>query len=210
MTDAPNTEPTQSAPGTPKQKRGLGRYAFALIPLLVFAGIAGTAGKMLYDQDVHGRNAAEIPSALLGTKAPSLDLPPLEGANLPALTDAAVKGKLTLVNVFASWCIPCREEHPILKELAKDSRLNIVAINYKDKNDNALGFLGELGNPYKAIGIDPKGQAAIDWGVYGIPESYLVAPDGTILYKRVGPFDDISLKEGLYPAMEKALGKAGS
>ncbi len=211
MTDAPNTEPTQSAaPGTPKEKRGLGRYAFALIPLLVFAGIAGTAGKMLYDQDVHGKNISEIPSALLGTKAPSLDLPPLEGANLPALTDAAVKGKLTLVNVFASWCIPCREEHPILKELAKDSRLNIVAINYKDKNDNALGFLGELGNPYKAIGIDPKGQAAIDWGVYGIPESYLVGPDGTILYKRVGPFDDISLKEGLYPAMEKALGKAGS
>jgi cytochrome c biogenesis protein CcmG/thiol:disulfide interchange protein DsbE len=116
------------------------------------------------------------PSALIGTKAPSLDLPPLEGANLPALTDAAVKGKLTLVNVFASWCIPCREEHPMLKELAKDSRLNIVAINYKDKNDNALGFLGELGNPYKAIGVDPKGQAAIDWGVYGIPESYLVAP----------------------------------
>ncbi|MFK0334475.1 DsbE family thiol:disulfide interchange protein [Rhizobium sp. NPDC090275] len=214
MTDAPNTDPTpsatQPAPGTPKEKRGLGRYAFALIPLLVFAGIAGTAGKMLYDQDVHGKNISEIPSALLNTKAPSLDLPPLEGANLPALTDAAVKGKLTLVNVFASWCIPCREEHPILKELAKDSRLNIVAINYKDKNDNALGFLGELGNPYKAIGIDPKGQAAIDWGVYGIPESYLVGPDGTILYKRVGPFDDISLKEGLYPAMEKALGKAGS
>jgi cytochrome c biogenesis protein CcmG/thiol:disulfide interchange protein DsbE len=211
MTDAPNTEPTSATPAeAPKEKRGLGRYAFALIPLLVFAGIAGTAGKMLYDQDVHGKNISEIPSALLGTKAPSLDLPPLEGANLPALTDAAVKGKLTLVNVFASWCIPCREEHPILKELAKDSRLNIVAINYKDKNDNALGFLGELGNPYKAIGIDPKGQAAIDWGVYGIPESYLVGPDGTILYKRVGPFDDISLKEGLYPAMEKALGKAGS
>ena len=212
MTDAPNTEPTPSAtqsaaPGTPKEKRGLGRYAFALIPLLVFAGIAGTAGKMLYDQDVHGKNISEIPSALLNTKAPSLDLPPLEGSNLPALTDAAVKGKLTLVNVFASWCIPCREEHPMLKELAKDSRLNIVAINYKDKNDNALGFLGELGNPYKAIGIDPKGQAAIDWGVYGIPESYLVAPDGTIIYKRVGPFDDISLKEGLFPAMEKALGK---
>ena len=88
MTDAPNTEPTQSAaPGTPKEKRGLGRYAFALIPLLVFAGIAGTAGKMLYDQDVHGKNISEIPSALLGTKAPSLDLPPLEGANLPALTE---------------------------------------------------------------------------------------------------------------------------
>lgn len=191
-------------------KRGFGRYAVALIPLVVFAGIAATAAKMLYDQDVHGKDISEIPSALIGTKAPTLSLPPLEGANLPALTDSAIKGKLTLVNVFASWCIPCRDEHPILMQLAKDSRLNVVAINYKDKNDNALRFLGELGNPFAAIGVDPKGQAAIDWGVYGIPESYLVAPDGTILYKRVGPFDDVSLREGLFPAVETALGKPAS
>jgi cytochrome c biogenesis protein CcmG/thiol:disulfide interchange protein DsbE len=196
-----------AAPETNRAKRGLGRYVFALIPLVVFGGIAATAAKMLYDQQVHGKDISEIPSALIGTKAPSLNLAPLAGANLPALTDSVVKGKLTLVNVFASWCIPCREEHPILKELAKDSRLNIVAINYKDKNDNALRFLGELGNPYAAIGVDPNGQAAIDWGVYGIPESYLLGPDGTILYKRVGPFDDISLREGLFPAMQKALGK---
>jgi len=199
-----------TTPETNSAKRGFGRYAVALIPLVVFAGIAATAAKMLYDQDVHGKNISEIPSALIGTKAPALNLAPLEGANLPALTDSAIKGKLTLVNVFASWCIPCRDEHPILMQLAKDSRLNVVAINYKDKNDNALRFLGELGNPFAAIGVDPKGQAAIDWGVYGIPESYLVAPDGTILYKRVGPFDDISLKEGLLPAMARALGKPGS
>ena len=199
-----------TAPETSRAKRGFGRYAVALIPLIVFAGIAATAAKMLYDQDVHGKNISEIPSALIGTKAPALNLAPLEGANLPPLTDSAIKGKLTLVNVFASWCIPCREEHPILKELAKDGRLNVVAINYKDKNDNALRFLGELGNPFAAIGVDPKGQAAIDWGVYGIPESYLVAPDGTILYKRVGPFDEVSLKEVLFPAMEKALAKPAS
>lgn len=189
------------------KSRGVSRYALALIPLLVFGCIAATAAKMLYDQDFHGKNIAEIPSALISTKAPSLNLPPLEGSNLPALTDEAVKGKLTLVNVFASWCIPCRDEHPLLKQLAEDGRLNIVAINYKDKNENALRFLGELGNPYHAIGVDPNGKAAIDWGVYGIPESYLVAPDGTIIYKRVGPFDDISLKEGLFPAIEKALAK---
>ncbi|MBB4168362.1 DsbE family thiol:disulfide interchange protein [Rhizobium sp. BK538] len=199
-----------TAPETSRAKRGFGRYAVALIPLIVFAGIAATAAKMLYDQDVHGKDISEIPSALIGTKAPVLNLAPLEGANLPPLTDSAIKGKLTLVNVFASWCIPCREEHPILKELAKDGRLNVVAINYKDKNDNALRFLGELGNPFAAIGVDPKGQAAIDWGVYGIPESYLVAPDGTILYKRVGPFDEVSLKERLFPAMEKALAKPAS
>lgn len=199
MTEAPQDNRPKS--------RGVSRHTLALIPLLVFGGIAATAAKMLYDQDFHGKNIAEIPSALIGTKAPSLNLPLLEGSNLPALTDEAVKGKLTLVNVFASWCIPCRDEHPLLKQLAEDGRLNIVAINYKDKNENALRFLSELGNPYHAIGIDPNGKAAIDWGVYGIPESYLVTPDGTIIYKRVGPFDDISLKEGLFPAMEKALGK---
>ncbi|MBB4954883.1 cytochrome c biogenesis protein CcmG/thiol:disulfide interchange protein DsbE [Agrobacterium vitis] len=189
------------------RKSGISRYAFAAIPLLVFAAIAGISGKMLYDQDVNGKNVSEIPSALIGTKAPALDLPPLEGANLPALTTSAISGKLTLVNVFASWCVPCRDEHPLLKQLSKDPRIQIVAINYKDKSDNALRFLGELGNPYMAIGIDPNGKAAIDWGVYGIPESYLVAPDGTIVYKRVGPFDARSIEQGLFPAIEKVLAK---
>lgn len=188
-------------------KSGGARYLLALIPLIVFACIALAVGKVMYDQEVHGTDISAIPSALIGTRAPALALAPLDGSNLPALTDAAIKGKLTLVNVFASWCIPCRDEHPVLKQLAEDGRLNIVAINYKDKSENALRFLGELGNPYKAIGIDPDGFSAIDWGVYGIPESYLVAPDGTILYKQVGPFTATSLKEGLYPAMEKALGK---
>lgn len=186
-------------------RQGVGRYVLALLPLAVFAGIALTAGKMLYDQDFNGKNIADIPSALIGTKAPALALEPLEGSKTPALTTAAISGKLTLVNVFASWCIPCRDEHPILKELAKDQRLTIVGINYKDREENALRFLGELGNPYRAIGIDPNGTAAIDWGVYGIPESYLVAADGTILYKKVGPFDQQSLEQGLFPAIEKAL-----
>ncbi|MVA24175.1 DsbE family thiol:disulfide interchange protein [Agrobacterium vitis] len=187
------------------EKRGLSRYLLAAIPLAVFALIAGTAGKMLYDQDFNGKNVSDIPSALIGTKAPTLNLPPLEGSNLPALTSSAITGKLTLVNVFASWCVPCRDEHPLLKQLSNDPRIQIVAINYKDKSDNALRFLGELGNPYKAIGIDPNGKAAIDWGVYGIPESYLVAPDGTIVYKRVGPFDAQSIEQGLYPAIDRAL-----
>ena len=186
---------------------GTTRYLLALIPLIVFACIAFAVGKVMYDQAFHGTDISAIPSALIGTKAPKLALPPLEGSKLPALTDDAIKGKLSLVNVFASWCIPCRDEHPVLKELAKDGRLNIVAINYKDTSENALRFLGELGNPYNAIGIDPNGSAAIDWGVYGIPETYLVAPDGTILYKQVGPFTATSLKEDLYPAIEKALGK---
>ncbi|MBP2550369.1 cytochrome c biogenesis protein CcmG/thiol:disulfide interchange protein DsbE [Neorhizobium galegae] len=190
----------------PEGGRSAARYLLALIPLVVFAGFALVAGKMLYDQDVNGLDVSAIPSALIGKTAPSLSLPPLEGSQTPALTDAAMKGKLTLVNVFASWCVPCRQEHPMLKDLAKDSRLTLVGINYKDRNDNALRFLGELGNPYDAIGVDPNGKAAIDWGVYGIPESYLVGPDGTILYKKVGPFDERSVTDGLMPAIEKALG----
>lgn len=186
---------------------GRARYVLALIPLLLFGGFALIAGKMLYDQDVNGLDISAIPSALIGAKAPALSLPPLEGSNLPALTDAAIKGKLTLVNVFASWCIPCRQEHPLLKELSKDSRITVVGINYKDSRANALRFLGELGNPFAAIGVDPNGKAAIDWGVYGIPESYLVGADGTILFKKVGPFDPRSIERDLLPAITAAAGK---
>ncbi|MCZ7889937.1 MULTISPECIES: DsbE family thiol:disulfide interchange protein [Agrobacterium] len=198
---------TQADHDTKAKSTGRTRYALALLPLLLFGGFALVAGKMLYDQDVNGLDISAIPSALIGTKAPALSLPPLEGSNLPALTDAAIKGKLTLVNVFASWCIPCRQEHPLLQELSKDSRITVVGINYKDKSDNALRFLGELGNPFAAIGIDPNGKAAIDWGVYGIPESYLVGTDGTILYKKVGPFDARSIERDLLPAIAAATGQ---
>ncbi|MGV2051193.1 DsbE family thiol:disulfide interchange protein [Agrobacterium sp. 22-209-1] len=198
---------TQADHDTKAKSTGRTRYALALLPLLLFGGFALVAGKMLYDQDVNGLDISAIPSALIGTKAPALSLPPLEGSNLPALTDAAIKGKLTLVNVFASWCIPCRQEHPLLQELSKDNRITVVGINYKDKSDNALRFLGELGNPFAAIGVDPNGKAAIDWGVYGIPESYLVGADGTILYKKVGPFDARSIERDLLPAIAAATGK---
>ncbi|WEX77299.1 DsbE family thiol:disulfide interchange protein [Sinorhizobium numidicum] len=197
-------------PEPDERKPGILRFVLAALPLVIFAALA----LIFWSQLNSGKDVSEIPSALIGTKAPKLDLPPLEGAAtpsgqpVPALTDAAIKGKLTLVNIWASWCVPCRQEHPIILQLSKDPRLTVVGINYKDRNDNALRFLGELGNPFTAIGVDPAGKAAIDWGVYGIPESYLVGADGTILYKRVGPFDERALREGLTPAIEKAL--AGS
>jgi len=128
---------------------------------------------------------------------------------VPALTDAAIAGQLALVNVWASWCVPCRQEHPILLELSRDPRIVLVGINYKDKNENALRFLDELGNPFAAVGIDPVGKSAIDWGVYGVPETYLVAPDGTILFKQIGPFTEDSLRDKLLPAIEKAMSPAG-
>ena len=183
------------------------RLILAALPLAIFLGLA----LIFWTQLNSGRNISEIPSALIGTKAPFRNLDPLVGATkdglpVPALTTETGKGKVTLVNFWASWCVPCRQEHPVILELSKDPRLTVVGVNYKDGSENALRFLGELGNPFAAVGVDPRGKAAIDWGVYGIPESYLVGADGTILYKRVGPFDDKSLKNGLYPAIEKALG----
>ena len=183
------------------ESKGRMRYVIAALPLVIFAALAIAFATQLES----GRDVSEIPSALLGTKAPALELTALDGSDRPALTTDAITGKLTLVNVFASWCVPCREEHPLLLSLSKDPRITVVGINYKDRNDNALRFLGELGNPFQAIGVDPDGKAAIDWGVYGIPESYLVAPDGTILFKKVGPFDPLSIDTQLMPAIEKAL-----
>ncbi|MCV3767466.1 DsbE family thiol:disulfide interchange protein [Rhizobium sp. TRM95796] len=191
----------------PEQPKGKGRRVLiALLPLLLFFGLAG----VFLMQLTSGRDRSIIPSALIGKPAPTLALQLLDGAvkngqPVPALTSEAIAGKLTLVNVWASWCVPCRQEHPIILGLSTDDRLTVVGINYKDKNDAALAFLGELGNPFSAIGVDPKGAAAIDWGVYGIPESFLVGPDGTIVYKHVGPFDEASVRAELLPAIEKAL-----
>ncbi len=174
----------------------------ALLPLLLFLGLAG----VFLFQLLSGRDASVVPSALIGAPAPQTNLPPLEGSPLPGIESAAFDGKLTLVNVWASWCAPCRQEHPLLMELAQDENLVIAGLNYKDRPAQARGFLAELGNPYDAIGVDGSGRTAIDWGVYGVPETFLVGPDGTILYKHVGPFTAQSMRDGLIPAIEKARG----
>jgi len=182
------------------------RRLLAFLPLIIFAVLA----VIFFSQLISGKDASIVPSALVGTTAPSLDLQPLEGLTrngvpVPALSDALVKGRVTLVNVWASWCVPCRQEHPLLMALARDERVNVVGINYKDGTANALAFLAELGNPYSAVGVDPKGVAAIDWGVYGIPETYLLASDGTIVFKQIGPFTPESIRNDLMPEIEKAV-----
>ncbi|PWV98294.1 cytochrome c biogenesis protein CcmG/thiol:disulfide interchange protein DsbE [Hoeflea marina] len=202
------TERPEASPGRPAAA-GRRRLLLAFLPLILFMALAGV---FLY-QLGSGKDASEIPSVLIGSRAPSLALAPLEGLNrdgvpVPALTDAAVAGRLTLVNVWASWCVPCRQEHPLLFALGQDPRLTLVGINYKDKSENALRFLGELGNPFAAVGIDPAGQSAIDWGVYGIPETYLVGPDGTILFKQIGPFTEETMASRLMPVIEKHAGPA--
>lgn len=187
-----------------KPQSNKSRYLMAAIPLVVVAGLFGVFGWQI----LFGRDPSEIPSVLIGKSAPQLKLPALEGSGLPALTSSEIEGKLTLVNVFASWCIPCREEHPFIMALSRDPDINVVGINYKDNPDNALRFLGELGNPYSAVGVDRKGVAAIDWGVYGIPESFVVGPDGTIIFKKVGPIDARSYEQEILPVINRTVGPA--
>src|SRR5690606_7386692 len=181
------------------------RWRLGLIaPLAIFLALASIfLFQLLSDKD-----PSAIPSALLDKPVPDFSLPPLDGlthdgAPVPGLASAAFHDRLTVVNVFASWCGPCRQEHPLLMRLAENEAIQVVGINYKDLPENARRFLGELGNPYAAVGIDARGRAAIDWGVYGVPETFLVGPDGIIRNKIVGPLNEQALTEVLLPAIEK-------
>jgi cytochrome c biogenesis protein CcmG, thiol:disulfide interchange protein DsbE len=179
-------------------RQGINKLAF--LPLVLFAALAGVFAFQL----TSGKNSSELPSALIGKQSPATSLPPLDAA-LPGIESERFKGRVTVLNVFASWCVPCREEHPALLELAKDSRITLAGLNYKDKPDQAKAFLGELGNPYAEIGSDLSGRAGIDWGVYGVPETYVIGKDGTIRFKFVGPLGPDTVKTVLIPEIEKAL-----
>ena len=178
-----------------------GLRALLLVPLVLFLLLAG----LFLLQLLSGRDAATVPSALIGQPAPAASLLPLEGLGLPGLDPAAFAGQVTLVNVFASWCVPCRDEHPLLLRLREDKRIRLVGLNYKDRPDNARRFLSDLGNPYAAVGSDESGRAGIDWGVYGVPETFVVGRDGRILFKQVGPLTEATLAGSFLPAVEKAL-----
>jgi cytochrome c biogenesis protein CcmG/thiol:disulfide interchange protein DsbE len=179
------------------------------LPLLAFAALAALFWFRLGSGD-----PSRIPSALIGRQAPQTALPPLEGlvasgAPVPGLDPAVFKGKVSVVNVWASWCVPCHDEAPLLTELARDQRLQLIGINYKDAPDNARRFLGRYGNPYGIVGVDGNGRAAIEWGVYGVPETFVVGRDGTIIYKMVGPVTPDNVNSVLRVEIDKAL-KAGS
>ncbi len=152
-----------------------------------------------------GTDPAAIPSALVGEPAPPFDLPPLEGSGVPGLARADLDGVVTVVNIFASWCGPCRVEHPQLVTLAEDDRIRVVGIDYKDQPANALRFLEEVGNPFAAIGVDTRGRIAIDWGVYGVPETFVVDRDGIIRFKFIGPLTPEAVAATLMPVIEEAL-----
>ncbi|MCL2716537.1 MAG: DsbE family thiol:disulfide interchange protein [Alphaproteobacteria bacterium] len=178
-----------------------------LLPLALFAALA-----LLFALGLLHGDPSRLPSALVGRPAPQTALPPLagiarDGIALPGLDPALFKGHVSVVNVWASWCGPCRDEVPLLNELATDRRIQLIGINYKDSAENARRFLSHFGNPYSVIGVDAQGRASIEWGVYGVPETFLVGADGVIAYKLVGQVTAENINGVLKAEIDKAVAK---
>lgn len=175
----------------------------AILPLVIFLVLTGVFYSLL---STEGRDTSALPSALLNDPAPVLIVPPLAETGLPGMEASTFKtGKVSVVNIFASWCVPCRQEHPQIVKLGQDERIQLVGINHKDGNRNAMSFLDELGNPYDVIGVDRNGRASIEWGVYGVPETFLVDGNGVIFYKHVGPISPAQLEKQILPLLEQKL-----
>ena len=189
------------APAAPAARR---RLSLALLPLIAFLLLATLLFVRLGAGD-----ASRLPSALIGQPAPALNLPGLGDA--PGLSDADLrKGNVTLVNIFASWCQPCHIEHEFLLALSKDADLKakgvtLVGVAQKDSPENIRRFLGAAGDPYAKVGLDADGRAGIDWGVYGVPETFIVRGDGVIAYKVVGPMNAETLESIVKPEILKAM-----
>ncbi|HUU67775.1 MAG TPA: DsbE family thiol:disulfide interchange protein [Methyloceanibacter sp.] len=184
------------------------RWAVAL-PFVIFAALAG-----LFWYALHTGDPSRLPSAMIGKPVPDFTLPPLDGlkgedgAAVPSF-DAAdlATGQPTIVNIFASWCVPCLQEHPLLMALAEEPGLRIFAINYKDDPASARRFLGRYGNPFAGVGTDRSGRVAIDFGVYGVPETYVISSDGKIAYRHVGPLTEEAIATKILPLMRPQSGK---
>jgi cytochrome c biogenesis protein CcmG, thiol:disulfide interchange protein DsbE len=158
------------------------RLVFALLPVVVFAGLA-----LLFWRGLSG-DPSTLPSALIGKRVPVFALPAIANSNIPGFTSAELStGTVSVVNIWASWCGPCRLEHPVLMELSRRTDIRLYGINNKDKPENARRFLGTLGQPFAAIGADVNGRTTIDWGSYGVPETFIVDGKGIIRFKWIGP-----------------------
>ncbi len=183
--------------------------AWVFVPLAIFLAVA-----TLFQFALKSGDPSKLPSALIGKPVPATDFAALEGLSgaagpVPGFTAADLaKGEVTVVNFWASWCGPCVDEHPLLVELAKEPGLKLVGVNYKDEAENARRFLGRYGNPFAALGVDPKGRGAIEWGVYGMPETFVVDGKGRIAYKHVGPLTPQSIAQKVLPAVRAAQGAA--
>jgi cytochrome c biogenesis protein CcmG/thiol:disulfide interchange protein DsbE len=187
------------------------RFGLVALPLIIFGLLAIVFGLALV-----GGDPSKLPSALIGKPAPVINLPPVpqlvnvDGTPVAGFTTSKLaQGKPTVVNFWASWCVPCVQEHPLLVEIGKATGVAVHGVNYKDQPDAARRFLGRYGNPYASVGQDLNGRAAIEWGVYGMPETFVVDGKGTIVYKHVGPITPESLKARVIPAIEKAKTSGG-
>lgn len=174
------------------------RLLIAIIPLVILGGLV-TVFALNIDRD-----PSFIPSVLINKPVPEFDMKAVPGAGVPGFNAADLKGHVSLVNVFASWCVACRDEHPYLFELSKRKDVVLYGLNQKDAPENAVAYLKELGNPYAFIGADPDRRVSIDWGVYGVPETFVVNKKGVITYKFTGPLTPRSIEEALIPAIEAA------
>jgi cytochrome c biogenesis protein CcmG, thiol:disulfide interchange protein DsbE len=180
-----------------------------VVPLLLFAAMAG-----LFAFALRSGDPSRLPSALIGKPAPATDFPPLEGLRdergaVPGFTSRDLaSGKVSIVNFWASWCVPCVQEHPLLVELKARTGVDLYGVNYKDQAAAARRFLGRYGNPFAAVGVDATGRNAIEWGVYGMPETFVINGRGEIVYKHVGPISAESLAQRLIPAIESARGSS--
>ena len=172
------------------------RRLYYLLPVLIFVGVGvGLAVGLT-------RDPSTLPSALIDKPVPSFDLPPVEGLPGEGLSSADLKGEVSLVNVFASWCVPCRAEHPLLMGLAERGVV-INGIDYKDPPEQAASWLKELGNPFARIGADRSGRVAIDFGVYGVPETFVIDKQGVIRHKQIGPITPEALEKTILPLIRK-------
>jgi cytochrome c biogenesis protein CcmG/thiol:disulfide interchange protein DsbE len=195
---------------TPEVAPERGRSALAYLPLFFFLALVGLFLLRLFAGD-----ASRLPSALIGRQIPQFALPAVEGLDgSHGLSNADLAtlgyGHATLVNVFASWCVPCHQEHSLILKLARDGELarlgvKVVGIAYKDAAENIADFLKREGNPFARIGDDRNGRVAIDFGVYGVPETFIIKGDGTIAYRFVGPMSEEAYQETILPEIEKAL-----
>lgn len=200
-TESPSASPDTQA----REPSAARRIAFVAAPLLIFLALAITFMFALTSGD-----PSRIPSALLDKPAPQTDFAPLAGLSRDGTPVAGftaqdlASGKVSVVNFWASWCAPCIQEHPQLVELAQRTDANIFGVNYKDDPVAAKRVLGRYGNPFTAVGVDDTGRKAIEWGVYGMPETYIIAGNGRITYKHTGPISPRDLETKILPAIEQA------
>jgi cytochrome c biogenesis protein CcmG/thiol:disulfide interchange protein DsbE len=173
------------------------RFVLLLAPLVILAGLIAVFALNI------NRDPSLIQSVLIDKPVPQFVLPAVEGLDRNGIDSATIEGQVYVLNVFASWCIPCRDEHPFLERIKAETGVQILGINQKDQPANAVAFLAELGNPYSGVGADRDGRASIDLGVYGVPETFVVNPAGIITYKHIGPIGAQSLAE-VVAAIEKA------